>query len=174
MDLRLWITIFVMIAVRLYFMRISLVHEHQLRTRGAIEFGQGNSRFLMSLHVFFYLAAVVEGLVRHSAFNGETWIGLGLYLFAMGVLFQVVKDLDGIWTIKLLIAPEFPVVRTFLFKTFRHPNYFLNLIPEMLSVGLVFKAWTVLQSLFPLYLFSLGVRIYQEEKNMRSLVPGYR
>jgi len=51
----------------------------------------------------------------------------------------------------------------------RHPNYFLNIMPELIGVALLCNAWTTLCVGFPLYLCLLVVRIRQEESAMREL-----
>lgn len=53
--------------------------------------------------------------------------------------------------------------------TFRHPNYLLGLLPELLGLALVFRAgWTALL-VGPPYLFSLFLRVRLEEKVMARL-----
>lgn len=49
----------------------------------------------------------------------------------------------------------------------------LNVIPELLGLALLMKAWLTLAVLLPLYLAALGVRIRQEERAMRDACPGY-
>jgi isoprenylcysteine carboxyl methyltransferase (ICMT) family protein YpbQ len=60
-----------------------------------------------------------------------------------------------------------------LFRYTKHPNYFLNVIPELIAIALICQAWWVLALGFPLYLIPLVVRIYQEENVMSQQVEGY-
>jgi isoprenylcysteine carboxyl methyltransferase (ICMT) family protein YpbQ len=60
-----------------------------------------------------------------------------------------------------------------LFRWVRHPNYFLNIVPELLAVAFVAGAWVTLAALFPVYLLVLTVRIVQEERVMRRTFDGY-
>lgn len=90
-------------------------------------------------------------------------------LFAYGILFYVIYKLRDIWTVKLYIAPQQRLERSFLFRTVRHPNYFLNIMPELIGVALLCHAWITLIIGYPLYLCLLFIRIRQEEEAMREL-----
>ncbi|WP_290541262.1 isoprenylcysteine carboxylmethyltransferase family protein [Alistipes sp.] len=59
--------------------------------------------------------------------------------------------------------------RSFLFRTVRHPNYILNIVPELIGVALLCNAWKTLYIGFPLYLCLLVIRIRQEECAMKDL-----
>ena len=50
------------------------------------------------------------------------------------MLFIVIKTLGGIWTLKLFILPNHPIIKSGLYKVTKHPNYFLNIIPELIGV----------------------------------------
>jgi isoprenylcysteine carboxyl methyltransferase (ICMT) family protein YpbQ len=55
----------------------------------------------------------------------------------------------------------------------RHPNYFLNVLPELIGFALALNAVTTLLVGIPLYLVPLIIRIRQEEQVMRDEVSGY-
>ncbi|HEX8548152.1 MAG TPA: isoprenylcysteine carboxylmethyltransferase family protein, partial [Cytophagaceae bacterium] len=104
------------------------------------------------------------------------WIsvtGLIIFAFSMVALFAVIKALGPIWTVKLIISPQQTVVKSFLFSTFRHPNYFLNVIPELIGLALICQSFFTLIIGLPLYLIPLVIRINQEEKIMRSNFLNY-
>ena len=74
---------------------------------------------------------------------------------------------------KLMIAPEQKINKSSIFKYFRHPNYFLNIIPELISIALICQAWFTLFVGLPLYLIPLAIRIVQEEKLMKTHFSNY-
>lgn len=74
---------------------------------------------------------------------------------------------------KLMITPEQKINKSFIFKYFRHPNYFLNIIPELISIALICQAWFTLFVGLPLYLILLAIRIVQEEKLMKAHFDNY-
>jgi isoprenylcysteine carboxyl methyltransferase (ICMT) family protein YpbQ len=53
----------------------------------------------------------------------------------------------------------------------RHPNYFLNVIPELIGLTFIMGAWLVLAIGLPLFLIVLGIRIAQEERVMKTCFP---
>nr|WFO00044.1 isoprenylcysteine carboxylmethyltransferase family protein [Staphylococcus aureus] len=92
-------------------------------------------------------------------------IGLVILIFAYIMLFMVIKTLGGIWTLKLFILPNHPIIKSGLYKITKHPNYFLNIIPELIGVLLLTHATYTTILLVP-YAYFLYVRIKQEEKLM--------
>ena len=103
-------------------------------------------------------------------FDRVSVIGVAVMAFAYLMLFYVIYKLRDVWTVKLYIVPNHRIERSFLFRTVRHPNYFLNIIPELIGVALLCHAWTTLCVGLPLYGYLLMVRIRQEERAMRHLL----
>lgn len=60
-----------------------------------------------------------------------------------------------------------------LFRFVRHPNYYLNIIPELIGFALTLHAFWTLAIGLPLYLVPLVIRIRQEEGTMRAHFPEY-
>lgn len=147
---------------------ISLIHERRLKQGGGYEIGRRNSLLLATLHITILAGCIVEAAWRHTQLTRTVCIGMGLWLFAVIVLVAVIRQLGPIWTFKLIILPRHPVVATRLFRWIRHPNYFLNLLPELAGVILIAQARFSAILLAP-YLISLAVRIAQEERAMRSV-----
>lgn len=148
-------------------------NEVRMRAEGAAEYGAGNSRLIAALHTAFYLAAFLEGWWRETRIDVLTWLGLALYAFALLALLYVIRELGGFWTIKVLIAPDHSLKQSWLFRTIRHPNYYLNILPELLALVLIMKAWLTLFILYPIYLAALACRIRTEEAAMRKRFSDY-
>ena len=163
----------VAVLLRLTSLAVSRLNEARLRAQGAEEFGTGNTRLLALIHTVFYVAAFAEGWWRESQLDALAWLGSTLYAFAMLALFYVIHELGHLWTIKVLLAPGHTLKQSWLFKTVRHPNYYLNILPELVAVALVMKAWLVLLVLFPCYVTVLSRRIRIEEEAMRKRFPAY-
>ncbi|WP_420963915.1 isoprenylcysteine carboxylmethyltransferase family protein [Brucella sp. IR073] len=170
----LWIFIVAAILFRLATLAISVRNERRLKAEGATEFGHTNSVVLALAHTAFYLAAAAEAAFRGMPpFDAVTWIGLVLYFFGAAMLVAVIRILGRLWTVKLLIASNHVLVEHPLFRRFRHPNYFLNILPELIGFGLALHSWYTLAIGLPLYVIPLAIRIRQEEKVMRSRFKGY-
>ena len=170
----LLLTLFLLASVlRVSSLVVSMRHEKVLKARGAREYGQGTSRLLALAHTVFYLGAFVEGLWRHT--QPTLWTAGGVLLYGLAVLALLVvwRELKGLWTVKLLIASDHTLNQSALFRWVRHPNYFLNILPELVGLALMMGAWLVLVLGLPLYLLVLRARIVQEEQVMRQHFPGY-
>jgi isoprenylcysteine carboxyl methyltransferase (ICMT) family protein YpbQ len=152
---------------------ISIRNERRLRREGAIEYGKGGTAFLVGVSFVYAASAIVEGAVRRVQLDTIAVWGVAIHTFAMVVLFYVIYKLRDVWTVKLLIARQHRLVTSWFFRTIKHPNYFLALIPEFIGLTLVFRAWLTAAILFPILLLAIGIRIVQEERAMRQAFSGY-
>jgi isoprenylcysteine carboxyl methyltransferase (ICMT) family protein YpbQ len=152
---------------------ISLTNELKLKSKNATEYGQKNSTIFATLHILFYIGCIIEAFIRKTQFDYFTLAGILIYAFSLSMLFYVIKKLDGLWTTKIILAEDHKLNTSFLFKYIKHPNYFLNLIPEFIGFALVCKSIYVFAIIFPLFLISLIIRIYIEEKVLRGRFVNY-
>jgi isoprenylcysteine carboxyl methyltransferase (ICMT) family protein YpbQ len=162
------------VLLRLGSLLVSKRNEARLRAEGAVESGAMNTRIIAILHTAYYVAAFGEGWWRGSEADALAFVGMALYGFAMLVLACVIRELGPLWTIKVLLARDHVLKQGWLFRAVRHPNYFLNIIPELVGLAIALKAWLVLVILLPCYLVALHRRIRIEEAAMRQRFPAYR
>ncbi len=160
-------------ATRLISLFISVANEKKLKKKNAIEYGKKNSKLLLLSHTLFYLSCLGEAVLLKKQVNNVSFFGVGLFIFSMAMLWIVILSLKDIWTVKLIIAPGQRINKSFIFKYFRHPNYFLNIIPELVSIALICQAWLTLLIGLPLYLIPLAIRLVQEEKVMKMHFSNY-
>ncbi|AVQ03162.1 hypothetical protein B7G68_15690 [Caulobacter segnis] len=167
--------LFVVLAVawRLTSLARSRANEKGLRRAGAVEVGAGASLALTLAHVAIYLGAIGEAIARGFWLDGVAAVGLALYGFGAAMLALVIRDLGRVWTVKVFIAPDHVLVRTWLFRTFRHPNYILAILPELVGLCLALHAVVTLICGLPLYAALLWIRIRLEEAAMRERFPAY-
>jgi isoprenylcysteine carboxyl methyltransferase (ICMT) family protein YpbQ len=167
------ILFFTAVALRLASLVKSAINEKKLRKAGAVEHGRKNSIWLTVVHTLFYLSCITESILLERTANDITRAGAVIYIFSMIVLLTVIYSLKDIWTVKLYIAPYQVVNRNFIFKYFRHPNYFLNIIPELVAIAMICQAWYTLTIGLPVYFIPLTIRIVQEEKVMKTHFSNY-
>jgi isoprenylcysteine carboxyl methyltransferase (ICMT) family protein YpbQ len=156
---------------------VSIRHEKQLKRNGAVEYGRKNSILLALAHLAFYISAITEAALRAShtspAPDALSYLGLALYAGSVVIMLLVMKILGRLWTVKLLIAGDHTLVTHPLFRAVRHPNYFLNILPELAGLALVLHAYWTLGIGLLLYLIPLTNRIREEERVMRARFPPY-
>ncbi|QPB43714.1 isoprenylcysteine carboxyl methyltransferase family protein [Rodentibacter haemolyticus] len=157
------------LAIRFYSLSISIKNEKALIAKGAIQYGKINSNLLSVVHILFYTSAIIEANYKNVPFDTLSQIGLVILVFAIIMLFYVIYSLNEIWTVKIYILPEHKINRSFLFKYVRHPNYFLNIIPELIGLSLLCQASYTAMLGLPIYLTLLTIRIRQEERAMKHL-----
>jgi isoprenylcysteine carboxyl methyltransferase (ICMT) family protein YpbQ len=153
---------------------ISVRNERRLKREGAVEYGRGGTAFLTGVSFLFAAGAIIEGILRRVSIDTIAVWGIAIHAFSMVVLFYVIYELRDVWTVKVLIARRHHLVTSWLFRIVKHPNYFLNLIPEFIGLTLVYRAWVTAAILFPVLLVAIGIRIVQEERAMRHAFAGYR
>jgi len=159
--------------LRLGSLAVSRRHEKALKAQGAREYGHRTSRLLALAHTLFYLGALAEGLWRGTQPTPWTTVGLILYSISVIAFVLVWRALNKLWTVKLLIASDHVLNQSALFRWVRHPNYFLNIVPELCGLALIMGAWIVLVLGLPGYLLVLRRRIIQEEQVMQQHFPQY-
>lgn len=164
------LTFVVFFTLRLLSLAYSVRNEKRLQKQGAVQYGKFNSLLLTLAHIAFYFGALYEANATSTTFNNISATGAGIMAFAYTMLFYVIYKLRDVWTLKVYIVPNHRIERSFLFRTVRHPNYFLNILPELFGVALLCNAWTTLCIGYPLYCILLLIRIRQEETAMKGLL----
>lgn len=160
-----FIILLIFFIIRLFSLTISIKHSKQLVQQGAQAYGEKNSKWLAITHILIYVGAAIETLLNHDTWRLMNTVGLIILVLAYLVLFHVIKTLGPIWTLKLYILPDHPIIRSGLYRITKHPNYYLNIIPELIGVLLLTHATYTSILLIP-YAYFLFVRIRQEEKLM--------
>ena len=152
---------------------LSIRNQTTLKDAGAVEFGVRNSNILALAHVLYFLSATDEAILDPPPFDTISIIGLVLYGISVISILFVIQLLGRLWTVRLLIAPDHSLVRHPLFRIVRHPNYYLNILPELIGFALVLHAYLTLLIGLPLYLIPLVTRMRQEEAVMRKNFADY-
>lgn len=156
-------------AARLCSLAFSMRNEKRLIREGAVQYGKTNSLLLALTHTLYYAAALGEGIVRECEMDNIALAGIGIMAVAYAMLGYVIFCLRDVWTVKVYIAPHHRMERSWLFRTVRHPNYYLNIIPELIGVALLCHAWYTLSIGLPLYGLVLIKRIRIEEEAMKGM-----
>lgn len=162
--------IFIVIAIiRIYLVFYSKRNEKRLVNDSGMEYDQKISAWLAILHTVFYFSAFFEGMIRKTQFDFLSYIGLFLLIFSFIAIAYVIRVLGNYWTVKLIFMPDHQLNTHFLFKIFKHPNYYLNIIPELIAVTLLFHAWiSAIIFLIP-YSYCLYRRIKKENALLKMI-----
>ncbi len=151
-------------SIRLLFLRYSIKNEKAILANGGREYGAKVSFLLAIVHTIIYFSAFFEGIVRKVSLDTVSMIGLLLIGFSYSVLVYIIHLLGKLWTVKLMVASDHVYVDHWLFKKIEHPNYFLNIIPELIGIILFFHAWLTGIIGLPIYMVILMLRIREENE----------
>ena len=156
--------------LRLVFLKRSVENEKRILSNGGQEFGVENTKRLTMAHIVFYVACFVEAMVHKTTFDHMSFVGLLLLVFSMLMLMLVIHLLGDIWTVKLMLVNDHKFVDHVIFRTVKHPNYFLNILPELVGLALLSHAYVTFVLVFPVYAVILYQRIAEEEKILQEII----
>ena len=159
----------IIFVIRLYFLRVSKQNEARIVADGGREYGAFNSKLMAIVRVLIYFGALGEFYYLDRSVNSLTFTGMGLVVFSMYMLYMVSRLLSPIWTVKLMVAKNHQYVDHWLFRNIKHPNYFLNIVPELVGIILVCQAWYTALLLLPIYAIIMYIRIIEENKIIELL-----
>lgn len=155
------------LASRAVALAISIRHERALRSRGAVEFGVPVSSGIVVAFLLLFFGSVTESILYPTNLDWISFMSIGIWCGSLATLVAVIRSLKGLWTMKILIVPDHVLVDTWLFRHMRHPNYYLNMIPEALAICLIGHSYITLFVALPVYLVLIGLRIREEERVMK-------
>ncbi|MGT2888201.1 isoprenylcysteine carboxyl methyltransferase family protein [Streptococcus didelphis] len=159
-----------MFLIRLVFLKLSIKNEKKIRGEGGIECGKKNTQFLTLLHIMIYAFSLIEAVLKQIRFDWISLLGFLLMASSIVALYYVTQLLGDIWTVKLMIAKNHRYVNHWLFRYVKHPNYFLNIGPEMIGIVLLCHASITACLLFPFYILSLSIRIVEENRLLKEVI----
>ncbi|MCD8193877.1 MAG: hypothetical protein LUD74_04895 [Tannerellaceae bacterium] len=160
-----WFFISFIIVLRLAELVVSQRNEQWLLDQGAVEYGQGHYRFMVTLHICFFLSMIVEYFLRGQP-TGSMLL-FELYLLLLAVKVWVIHSLGKFWNTRIYRIPNAPLVKKGPYKYIKHPNY-LVVVLEILLIPLVFRLYCTAIVFSVLNLMMLYVRIKTEDKALRE------
>lgn len=143
---------------------ISRRHERVLRSRGAIEHGQGHYRWMVALHTAFLVACPLEVLILDRPFHAGTASVMVLVLsLAQIVRYWSISTLGVRWTVRVFELPGAQLIARGPYRWLRHPNY-LAVVLEFVALPLAHGAWLCAVVFSLLDFVMLAVRIAAENR----------
>ncbi|MFJ7754064.1 isoprenylcysteine carboxyl methyltransferase family protein [Peribacillus muralis] len=162
-------TIFiVLIAIqRLVELYIAKQNEKQLKVAGAVEYGESHYRWMVLMHVSFFVVLILEVLALERNVSALWPIWLTLFLVAQSGRIWVISSLGKHWNTKIIVVPDAEVVIKGPYKFFKHPNYII-VATEIIVISLLFNAFFTAILFTILNAWMMAVRIPLEEKALKE------
>ena len=124
--------IFYIILCRLFELLLSRRNTSKLLKDGGVEYYKNHYKYIVFFHVIFIIFFLIKS-INDTEVNME-------YLYAFLVLqllrYKIIIDLGFFWTTRIIVIDK-PLVKTFLFKYLKHPNYVVVIL-EVILVCLFF------------------------------------
>ncbi|EKN69540.1 hypothetical protein BABA_08936 [Neobacillus bataviensis LMG 21833] len=143
-------------------------NEKWMKRHGAVEFGKRHYKYMVAMHVLFFLVFITEKVLLNRLLSPIWPIVLCLFCFAQFIRIWALATLGMYWNTKILVLAGAKVVRKGPYRFLKHPNYFVVAI-ELLVVPLLFTAYYTAFLFTLLNVIMLMIRIPEEEKALRAL-----
>lgn len=144
-------------------------NERLMKQQGAIEAGAGHYKWIVLLHVLFFVSLIVEVEIREPSYESGWLFFLAVFIVAQVLRVWALASLGRFWNTKILVLPGATKVKSGPYRWIPHPNYVVVAL-EIASLPLIFGAWrTAIVFSIANALLLLLVRIPAEEKALREL-----
>ncbi|WP_336864419.1 isoprenylcysteine carboxyl methyltransferase family protein [Peribacillus frigoritolerans] len=158
----------ILIAIqRLVELYIAKQNEKQLKAGGAIEYGESHYKWMVLMHLSFFIVLIIEVIALERDISGLWPIWLTLFLIAQSGRIWVIRSLGKHWNTKIIVVPEADVVIKGPYKFLKHPNYII-VATEILVISLLFNAYYTAIIFSLLNVWMMMVRIPLEEKALKE------
>ncbi len=147
-----------LIILRILELFLSKHNTEKLIKDGAKEFYPFHYKFIVVFHSIFLAFFLIKSF-------GDNNINVKFLLFfciLQFLRFKILYDLGKFWTTRIIVIDK-PLINTWIFRTFRHPNYIIVFL-EVVTICLIFNDIVSLFSFSLINIVLIFIRIYYEEK----------
>ena len=149
------------IASRIFELILSNKNTKRLINEGGTEYYKSHYKFIVAFHFIFVLFFLVKSFT-------VTNINL-LYLYVFCVVqivrYRIIYELGKYWTTRIIVVNK-PLIKTWMFRYFRHPNYIVVFL-EVILISLFFNDFFSLILFTTINFILICIRIFYEEKANR-------
>lgn len=150
-----------LILLRLGELLLACRNERWLLQHGAVEYGMRHYRYIVLLHVFFFISLITEYVFTSTGYYSIPL--LVLYFLLLAFKAWVIFSLGRFWNTKILHISGYPLVKKGPYKFMKHPNY-LIVIAEIALIPLIFHLYITAIVFTLLNALMLYVRIKEENR----------
>lgn len=158
-----WILFAFLVVQRMTELAIARKNERRMKAQGAYEVGQEHYKWIVVVHVLFFLSLIVEVKGFHAQPAAWWWIPFVVFILAQILRSWALFSLGRFWNTKIIILPGAKVVEKGPYRFLRHPNYVI-VAAELFMVPLIFQAYVTAVLFTILNVIVMCVRIPAEEK----------
>lgn len=159
-------TIFIifLILLRLGELLLARRNEQWLLRHGAVEYGKGHYRYIVMLHILFFVSLSIEYIFTPAKYYSIPL--LLLYFLLLAFKAWVIGSLGKCWNTKIFRIVGCPLVKKGPYRFLKHPNYMV-VIAEIALIPLIFHLYITAIVFSLLNALMLYIRIREENKALR-------
>lgn len=139
-------------------------NERWLLQHGAVEYGRKHYRYIVMLHVFFFVSLITEYVFTSTGYYSIPL--LVLYFLLLGFKAWAILSLGKFWNTKIFHITGYPLVKKGPYRFMKHPNYVI-VIAEIALIPLIFHLYITAIVFSVLNGVMLYVRIREENKALK-------
>jgi methyltransferase len=148
---------------RLAEMYLSQRNISSLRRRGGKELNPEQFKFMLFLHIAWFLSCAYEGLQTQVFLSIEVFaVAIVILVLCQAVRFLSMHELKDRWTTRIYVVPGEPLIETGIYRWWKHPNYFIVRI-ELALIPLLCGGWKTALVFSALNAVFLKFRIQAED-----------
>ena len=149
-----------------------IISKRNLRwsySQGGVEYGRSHYKYMVFIHVFLLVGALVEFWVTQPDLNPFwSWSAFVLAIASQGLRWWCILTLGKRWNTLVVIIPGVPAVKKGPYKWFKHPNY-LAVVVEGFALPLVGFSWRTALIFSTLNIWVLTARLRCENAALATL-----
>lgn len=139
-------------------------NERWLLQHGAVEYGRKHYRYIVMLHVFFFVSLITEYVFTSTGYYSIPL--LVLYFLLLGFKAWAILSLGKFWNTKIFHITGYPLVKKGPYRFMKHPNYVI-VIAEIALIPLIFHLYITAIVFSVLNGVMLYVRIREENEALK-------
>ena len=157
--------ILVLAIQRLLELRLAKKNEQVLRNEGAAEYDVRGYKYIVYMHIAFFISLILEKYLLHRQFNSLSLLFFIAFIITQMLRYWAITSLGKFWNTKILVVPDAELVVKGPYKYIRHPNY-IAVITEIAVIPLIFSCYITCIIFSILNFLTLIRRIRIEEKDL--------
>ncbi len=138
-------------------------HRKLMLGEGAVEYDKGGYKYIVMMHVTFFVFMTVEFFLFNRSLNKYWIIFIVLFFLAQVLRYWAIASLGKFWNTQVLVLKGSKLVKSGPYRFMRHPNYLVVVI-EIAVIPLMFSCYLTAAIFTVMNLFLLKRRISVEEK----------
>ncbi|MFD2630646.1 isoprenylcysteine carboxyl methyltransferase family protein [Oceanobacillus kapialis] len=163
----LWFIFIFLVVQRLLEIAVAKRNERWLKARGGIESGEEHYKWFIIVHTLFFFSILLEVMAKNEVVQNPGILLIVLFLLTQAFRVWCISSLGRFWNTKIIVAPNFPLIKAGPYKYIDHPNYIVVGI-ELFIIPVMFQAYLT-SVIFPiLHILLLFIRIPAEERALKD------